>query len=276
MKPSVKRLGVVALDGLIVAAWCASVALAMSHEGIAWPGAYKPIRFLQISSDQVQEQWFGIYYQSRKVGFAHLSLIPDEMNGVPGLRLIDYGRMYFSLLGLEQVLELRAEAFIDSDYRIQSMEALLNTPSYKLSLSGSRKGDEFAITLSSPHARLTRSFKDPKDEIWISGLSSWAAFHKLAVGDKGSAWLLNPLSLSPEKAYFYVKGNDLIDGKKAIIIETDYRGIASTTWLASDGIVLKETSPMGWELQSEPMEKAISGLSAKAARLICYLLSRCL
>jgi hypothetical protein len=206
----------------------------------------------------VKEQWFGIYYRDQKVGFTHLLLMPDEQEGLPGVSIIDDGRLRFSLLGVPQLLRISARTFIDVEWRLRSISATVESEGYRLRLTGTRRGDNLLVTLASPTSSFTQRLEDPADRIWLSGLSSWAAFHELKEGQRGHVWILNLLTLSPEPLTFHVTGREAVGDHEALVIETSVRGLTATTWMTPDGVVLKETSPMGWTLRQEPMHEALA------------------
>jgi len=117
------------------------------------------------------------------------------------------------------------------------------------------------LTVKTPTGTFTKQLHDPTGSAFVNGLSSWAAFHRLHVGQYGKAWVINPLALSPEAVYFSVRRRELVDGHDALVVETDVGGITTTTWVTPDGNVLKETSPLGWELRQEPRETAMQRIA---------------
>jgi len=244
-------------DGIILASWLATVGVvAMTEHGL-WVGGLRGLRIISPTLD-VNEQWFGLYYQGQKVGFTNVMLMPDERGGIPGFSIVDEGRLAFSLLGIPQVLQIHVRAFVDADYRLHHFVATVQAEGYHLKLSGRREGDTFLLVLSSPASSVSQRLRDPAGRIWVSGLSSWATFHQPQVGQRGRTWILNPLALKPEPVHFFVRRRETVNGQDAFVIETDYRGVTATTWITPEGIVLKETSPMGWDLVQEPMEQALT------------------
>ncbi len=86
------------VDGTLVALWLASVGLVVLHErGQLWGGLSNPMASLEATLD-AKEQWFGIYYQGQKIGFSHMTLMPEEREGIPGIAILDKGRLSFNLL----------------------------------------------------------------------------------------------------------------------------------------------------------------------------------
>jgi len=251
------RVRTLVYDGLLIAGWLFSAGLVVFHEhGQLWGGLSNPAASLTATIEP-KVQWFGLYYQGQKIGFSQAALIPEESDGMPGVRLEDRGRLTFSLLGAPQELEVTARAFIDADWRLQHFSASITTSAYELRWAGRRQGDEILVTVSTPASEITKRLRDPTGGAFVSGLSSWAAFHRLRVGQSGKAWVLNPLALNPETVYFHVRRSDVVDGRQALVIEADVRGLTTTSWVTPDGEVLKETSPLGWELRRESMEDAL-------------------
>jgi len=245
------------LDGLILASWLASVGLVvLQGRGSLVGGVTNPSRSLGATLE-AKEQWFSLSYQGQPIGFSHAMLVPEERNGIPGVGMIDQGQLTFTLLGTPQQLHVSARAFIDANWRLQEFAASLQTPTYQLHWAGRRIGDKFVMTVMTPASSITKELRDPAGGTIVTGLSSWAAFHRLHVGQTGKAWVLNPLALSPEPLYFTVRRLEPLDGREALVIETDVAGLSTTSWVTPDGEVLKETSPLGWELRRTTREEAL-------------------
>ena len=248
----------VVLDGLILTGWMVSVGMVVLHEhGQLFGGVGNPTTSL-VASIESKSQWFGIYYQGQKIGFSQTTLMPDESQGIPGVTVDDRGQLSFNLLGTPQRIEATAHAFIDASWRVQQFSATLKTATTLLQWSGRRNGDELLVTVTTPTSVLTKRLRDPTGGAFVNGLSSWAAFHRLRVGQSGKAWLLNPLALNPEMVYFTVRRLETFVGKPAYVVETDVRGLTTTSWVTPDGEVLRETSPLGWELRQEPRAQAVT------------------
>ena len=264
MRPWIKRF---AVDAAILTGWLATVGMIVLHErGQLWGGMGNPTSTL-IATVDAKEQWFGIYYQGQKIGFSQTTVVPDEHEGVPGVGVIDNGRLVFKLLGQPQQLEVRARAFIDADWRLQVFTASIQSTTQALHWVGRRQGEELIVTVTTPTSTVTRRLRDPTGSAFVNGLSSWAAFHRLRLGQSGKAWVLNPLALTPVPVYFTVRKREVVDGADALVVETDVSGLTTTSWVTPDGEVLRETSPLGWELRRESRDQAITQLLAQAPAL---------
>jgi len=257
------------IDGLILASWFLMVGLAVVHEQGLWGGLPRIARTIPAPLE-IREQWCGVYYQGRKIGFTSVTLVPHEQDGVPGVAITDRGQLRFSLLGAPQRIDLHAWAFIDADRQLNAFTAVVQTEGSQLKIEGKRQGDAVAVTLSSPTSSWTQRIPDPSGKLWLSGLSSWATFHQLEVGQWGYLVILNPLALKPEQVHFAVRRRETFAGAEALVIETDYLGLSTTTWMTPEGAVLKETSPMGWELIREPKEQAMA-MEAQASEALDLL-----
>jgi hypothetical protein len=259
------RRGSVLLDAGVLLAWLASAGLVVVHErGHLGRGAINPMTAIRATLD-VNEQWFGIYYEEQKIGFAHTMLVPEEREGMPGIAVADRGELSFTLLGQPQRVALSARAFIDADWRLQEFEARLQTATHRMTWSGRRRGEVLHLTVATDGGSETVQLRD-QGNAFVVGLSPWTAFHHLAVGQWGNVWILNPLALRPEPVYFHVRALEMVEGRPALVVESDVRGLHATSWVTPDGEVLRETSPLGWELRRETRELAV-GQAVRAPAL---------
>ena len=255
------------IDSLIVGGWLVCVGMVVLHErGGLWRGFGNPTASLGATLD-VKEQWFGIYYQGQKIGFSQTILVPEEHDGMPGVGVMDRGRLSFNLLGSPQQLEVSARAFIDADWRLQFFTTSIHTATHDLTFTGRRHGDELLVSMTTPTSSVAKRLQDPTGGAFVNGLSSWVAFHRLRVGQSGKAWVLNPLALNPEPVYFTVRRSEALDGKQALVVESDVGGMTTTSWVTPEGEVLKETSPLGWELRQEPRGQALQPPQTRSAAL---------
>jgi len=265
-KPTMK-LRTIALDVVLLTGWLASVGLVVLHErGQLWGGAGNPTRFLEATLD-AKEQWFGLYYQGHKIGFSHLVIMPEERDGIPGVAILDRGRLAFSLLNTPQELDIWFRSFIDADWQIRAFTAGVSSPTYQLKWSGTRQGDALLVSITTPTGTVTKRVHDPTGSAFVSGLSSWAAFHRLRVGQSGKAWVINPLALNPEPVYFFVRRLETVEDTPALVVEAEISGVTTTTWVTPEGEVLKETSPLGWEVRRETEQQIRQGLAERSAPL---------
>ncbi len=249
------------LDGALLLAWLSSVGMVVFHEhGQLWGGAGNPLTSLG-ATIQAKEQWFGIYYHGQKIGFSELLLVPEDRDGMPGVGVIDRGHLAFNLLGVPQRLDIGARAFIDANWRLQTFSASVHSPGSDLEWVGRRQGDFLLLTVKTPTGTFTKRLQDPTGGAFVNGLSSWVAFHRLHVGQYGKAWVINPLALSPEAVYFSVRRRETLENRETLVVETDVSGMTTTTWVTPEGDVLKETSPLGWELRQEPRETALQRIA---------------
>lgn len=261
MRPWIKHI---AADTMILAVWFFSVRAVVIHErGQLWNPLGASAAPLHAATG-VQEQWFGIYYQNQQVGFSRVMLVPDERAGVPGLTITDWGKLSFNLLGTPQRLEVKAQTFIDANWRVQQLKARIESAAYNVEWEGRREGDELVLTITTPSSQATRRLKDLSKATVVSGLSSWISFYRLKPGQSGTAWSVNPLALNPVPVTFHVLRKEPFGGEEALVVETQTEGLLTTSWITAEGKVLKESSPLGWELRQGSELEARRWIAAKS------------
>ena len=261
-RPWTRGLG---LDGLFVVSWLASVGLVVLHEGGGlWGGLGNPTATLS-ATIEAREQWFVLSYQGQPLGFSRMAIAPEHREGVPGVSVADSGRLFFNLLGTPQELAVSSEAFIDANWRLQAFTASVGSATSVMRWSGRRQGSTLLVTVQTPTSAVTKTLRDPDGSAFVNGLSSWAAFHRLRVGQSGRAWVINPLSLNPEAVYFHVRRREVVDGRDALVVESDMAGLTTTTWITPAGDVMRETSPLGWELRASSRQEALKSIRVTPA-----------
>ena len=109
------RMSSLLLDAALIAAWLTTVGMVVLHEQGSWLGGSGSFLSSLGATIESKEQWFGVYYQDRKIGFAETAIFPQERGGVPVVSIIDRGELFFNLLGQPQHLQIFAQAFVDAD-----------------------------------------------------------------------------------------------------------------------------------------------------------------
>ena len=186
---------------------------------------------------------------------------------MPGVGLSDVGELTFNLLGEPQRLRIAARTFIDNDWKLRLFTASIQTPTHELRWVGHRDGDDLVVAVSTPSGQTTKRFHDANGDMFVTGLSSWVAFHRLRVGQSGRGWVINPLALTPEPVFFHVRRRERLGEEDALVVETDLGGMSTESWVSPSGEVLKEISPLGWELRRLNAKEALAGTASASARL---------
>ncbi len=258
--PRIVRM--ISLDAAMFCAWLVAIGLVLLHEhGQLWGQQANPIAMLNATLE-AKEQWFGLYYHNYCIGFTSTSISPGERQGMPGVVIRDQGRLSFTLLGVPQRMDVLAQGFIDANWRLQAVYAAISGGSNQVRWVGERHGDDLWMTVTTPESTTTRRIPDPSGTAFVNGLASWTAFHRLRDGQSGRAWVLNPLSLTLDPMFYHVRGRESVDGSEALVVDTDMAGLQATSWVTPAGEVLKERSPLGWELRRHTRHEVMREMAA--------------
>lgn len=202
------------------------------------------------------DDWSGIYFQNKKLGFSHSILTVRENE------ITMNSRIYFRLKveDVNQVTSFSQETRLDKNLRVKSFSLLQEIMGNRQKIEGSvRKGQlDYEVTTLGYVKKYSKPFSAQ------GGLSSTVflnILHKgLKVGEKGSFKIfVEPFQIFKTLDYKIIGVKKMkVDGRlqKTYVIKQKYLGTESTLWVTEDGTVARELSQNGMESRKESAEKA--------------------
>ena len=222
--------------------------------------AYKP--FLS-KNRLLSDQWMGIYFNGKPVGFLHSSIEPYLIKkGVSGFHITSRTWMNFLLLRKRNRVWFNADAVVDDDYRLKNFSFDFSSGAHEMKVKGDVLGDVIALKINSAGNTSQRNIKLPKEKgvVLASILSPFQSFGALKSGEHYHVKVFNPFTLEIEPVEINVgeKGPVEIDGKEqeAFLVKTEYRGMEQAAWVDEEGAILKEETGIGWTMIREDMSVA--------------------
>ncbi|MCM8813942.1 MAG: transglutaminase domain-containing protein [Candidatus Omnitrophica bacterium] len=248
---------------LITAFWLVMMGWLVQREFFASQRihAYKPF----ISKNMLlSDQWMGIYFQQKLVGFLNSSVEPLFIaQGQSGYRITSNTVMHVSILRQRTKISFAGVATVDENYQLRSFKFDLLSGEYRLSVFGRlRPGKSVDFTVTSPAGTTSRKIPLPRDKgvIFASLVSPFHSFGNLAVGNRYSLSVFNPFSLNLEPLEITVEKKETLEigGEpvEAFVVKTDYRGMRQVCWVDAQGEILKEETGMGFTMLRVPPGQA--------------------
>ena len=192
-------------------------------------------------------QWQGVYYRGEKIGFTVRQTLPAG----EGFELQEDGRLQMSLLGATTSTRIRTTARVDSEYRVQSFEFLLDPGTGPLQITGRLEG--LALLLDIKTDAGVRSERLELKEVPVLGMTIGRRL--AAAGLKPGAtyqWMvLDPATLQNAPLTARVGERQMISSAirrrdiPAFEVSVDFAGLRATSWITDTGEVVREESPLG-------------------------------
>jgi hypothetical protein len=221
----------------------------VSHK-ISWSGGAGP-------EVKPGEQWMGIYFHDRKIGYAFTGW---EKEGL-GLRLQERTVMELMVMGQPQTVNLSTQCLLDSALQLKSFRFLLTSDRVNFQAEGEVKGKGMEVRLSGVGEN--KILQVPLDRVpflwpnlrFLLKDQNWKEGQSLRVP------LFDPATLNLETLTIRAEGKERLRiGKEeiqALRLSQSFRGITVRSWIGPGGELLKEESPLGFVMVREEKEAAI-------------------
>ena len=239
----------VSLSLLIVFFWMAMIGFLLEKEGFI--GEEPPrAHFREFMPDHIEfDTWKGIYVKGKWVGYVHTILAP----AVKGHTISSLSYLRFRMLNQFKDLVITSLQTLDDDYRLTAFETHISGLA-GISLKGKRIGNQIVTDISYNNRSYSKTFDIADDLFLDQSLLQLYRGSNLKVGDSYALSILNPLTLTTERIESTVVGTE----GDSLIMETNFAGLVSKTWIDPDGVVIREETPNGWVIKIEE-KKEIEG-----------------
>lgn len=242
-----------------VAVWLGMMALQARRQALPPATALDDLPATATETAQADE-WFGVYQGGRKIGHTHRTLTrtPD------GWRHADESRFALALMGSPQPLTTSLVADTDTAHALRQVRFSLVSPAATFTASGESDGNRLRVRYGT--GGRTQDLVLPLDapiELPAT-LRPRIALARPAPGTVLEHAVFSPLGLRPERVRTVVEGDDVVDGRAALRLREEHRGLSARVWIDAEGRVLREDGGMGLELRAEPRATALAGVDTAA------------
>ena len=204
--------------------------------------------------------WRGVYYRGEKIGFT----VSQTTKTDDGFELQEDGRLQMLLLGQDTAATIRTTARVDSSFMLRSFDFSLDPGTGPITVKGSldRPGDKYRLTLAidSGGGTRTETRELPEAPVLSLNLSRLLANGGLVPGSKHTRTVLDPATLQSAVMTVAIGERSVVRANDTVIpafrVETEFRGLKTTSWVTDTGEVVREESPLGLMTIRESPERA--------------------
>jgi hypothetical protein len=238
-KGVVKRISV---GCLILLSWIGMMVLLIEKEGLIKDEPPKESLRAIIPATTYLDTWKGIYINDRWIGYHHAILAPMER----GYRLNSTSYLRFKMFNQLNSLSLLTIQELDSEYRLINFRTRISGVT-GITLSGRRLEDQLIVEIHYGDTTYQKTFPAEDDLFLDQSILQIYRGKGLKVGDSYSLSMLNPLTLKTEKMEIRAVKRD----GDSLVMETQFAGLISRSWIDRDGQVIREETPNGWVIKRE-------------------------
>lgn len=204
------------------------------------------------------EEWMGIYFNNRKVGYAN-TLYRKEGSDQ---RIIE--KTYMKLKVMDEIREVKTlvNSLFDSSGMIKNFNFRIESGNINLEVDGVSKKGGIELKINTGGITKEEFLKIPGPVYLPQSIRFFLKDKKFKIGDKYSIQLLDPSIMKESRMDFEIIGTEdiLVSGKKVKTYKAKGRfmGIESITYFNENGEVLREEGPLGTVAVRETREEAIN------------------
>jgi transglutaminase-like putative cysteine protease len=217
-----------------------------------------------IALDAVTEQgvratneWFGIYQQGKKVGYAHTRTIPEEET----YHLVEESEMDILALGSVQRVRTIINSYTTRNFLLKYFDFTLQSELTSMKIKGAVVRHNLVLDIDT--GGRTRTEKVPLTRpLYLSpNIKPAILLLGLETGKTYRFPLFNPATMSTEEATISIESRERIkigETEQTVYkLKESFQGMETTSWVSQDGVTIKEESPLGYVLMNESRAEAM-------------------
>ena len=208
--------------------------------------------------EESDEEWMGIYFKGRKIGYAVSSVVLEGN----GYRLAGRSYLKLKVMGENRDVTTITNALVGTDFSLRSFDFQLKSGLFQLGLQGQVKDRELFLQIESAGSRSEKTIDLKETPRLPLGLDKYLVKEGLKISKEFLIPFFDPSSMNIGEMLVKVVGEDEVElnGKKlwTYKLQETFWGIETTSWITAEGRVVREESPLGLVSLSESREDALT------------------
>jgi transglutaminase superfamily protein len=205
---------------------------------------------------RASDEWFGIYQQGKKIGYAHTRVMPETET----YHLYEESELDILALGSVQRVRTAINSYATRNFLLKYFDFTMQSGETTLKVKGAVIGKKLVLDIVT--GGQTRTERIPlADPPYLSpNIKPAILLMGLEPGRKYRFSLFNPATMSTEEAGITVESKERIKiGNSEQVVyklKESFQGMETSSWITQDGETLKEESALGYVLLKESMLEA--------------------
>ncbi len=203
-----------------------------------------------------KQRWMGIYLKGKKIGFSSNRFYKES----DGYTIHEEINMKLKVLDTIQDIQTKTEVSLSPDLKVRSFRFALNA-AQDMEVTGKIQNKNLVLDIHTErHTSRREILLDEEPQMPLTILP-YLYKKGLKKGTRINFPVFDPVTLSTQKMHIEVVGKEKItlNGNEfdAFKIRGNLNGMQLLMWVDEHGNELKEESPLGFTLITEPMAKAV-------------------
>ena len=210
-----------------------------------------------LSTGPSSSEWFGVYFEDQKIGYAVTSRTATKEGG-----LLIHSEAAYTIASFGSISEtvMASSALLDSQRLLTKFDFFMSSNPVRLSASGEVSGNELKVTLhQGGEAQELTLPLDAPPQLSLS-LNTWLVDNvELREGASWEVPYFDPVTLAQNSMTMKVVGTEIVAGEEeAYWVERSVNGATTRVLVTTDGQTIREESAFGFSMVRETAEEARS------------------
>ncbi len=197
------------------------------------------------------DEWFGIYQQDRKIGYAHTSVTPEA----EAYHLYEESELDILVLGSVQRVKTVINSYTSKNFLLKYFDFSMSSEASSMQIKGAVVGKKMVLDILTGGKNRTERIP-LRDPPYLSpNVKPALVLLGLEPGRKYRFPLFSPATMSTEDALVTVASSERIkvgDQEQTVYkLQESFQGMETTSWVTQDGETIKEESQLGYTLLRE-------------------------
>lgn len=203
------------------------------------------------------DEWFGIYQQQRKIGFAHTRTL---MEG-DAYRFHEESEMDILVIGTVQRVRTVINAYTTNTFQLKYFDFSLKTDTSSMDIKGAVVKNKLVIDIATGGEVRKEQFRLTEQIYLTPNIRPAVVRLGLEPGKRYRFPLFNPATMSTSDAFVSVEARETIKvGDEELTVyklKETFQEMEAFSWITPDGGTIKEESPLGYALLKEAPAEAV-------------------
>ncbi len=206
---------------------------------------------------RASDEWFGIYQQSKKIGYAHTQTIPEAET----YHLFEESEMDILALGSVQRVKTVINSYTTKNFLLKYFDFLLQSDMTTMKIKGAVLKNTLVLDIDTGGQTRTEKIQLTRPPYLSPNIKPAILLMGLETGKTYRFPLFNPATMSTEDATISIESKDRIkigDTEQTIYkLKESFQGMETMSWVTQDGETIKEESALGYSLLKESKTEAM-------------------
>lgn len=202
------------------------------------------------------DEWFGIYQQGTKIGYAHTQIKPEAET----YHLIEESEMDILALGTVQRVKTNINSYTTKNFLLKYFDFVMQSEMTVMKIKGAVLGRKMVLDIDTGGKTRTEKIQLTSPPYLSPNIKPAILLMGLETGRQYRFPIFNPATMSSEQATITVDSKEFLkigeEEKTIYKLKESFQGMETTSWITQDGETIKEVSALGYMLLKESRDEA--------------------